>query len=264
MTTIPAFARTASGTDFGRTRWSVVAAVQSSGEADARQSLAELCRRYWAPVYAYVRQSGHPPEDAAALVQAFLSHLVQEIRAGNPSAAGGFRVFLHRRLEQFLAKQDQTGHAPVSNALANHAGSAASASSLAQFASPWPLAEIEQRHLSEQLTGLTPAHAFQRAFALELLAQALEQLRREAEGSGREAMFAQVRPFLTREPAQGEYADLAARLHSSPLATVIAVKRLRQRYQELVDAQLAQTVGGPEAFDAERSALLAMLAAPSA
>ncbi len=249
MNSVPSMSRPAGTADFGRTRWSVVVAVRSGSEVDARQSLSELCRRYWVPVYTWVRRCGHPPESAAALVQAFLSHLVHEIRAGDPAADGGFRVFLQRRLERFLAS-DWTQLEP--------------AAPLPELASPWPLEEIEQRQRREHISDLTPQQAFQRAFALELLAHGLEQLREEAGRSGRDAMFDAVRPFLTREPGPGEYAELAARLQSSPLATVIAVKRLRQRYQELIDAQLAQTVGGPEAFDAERSALLALLVPPPA
>ena len=233
--------------DFGRTRWSVVAAVRDGSEGDAQRSLAELCQRYWVPVYTWVRRCGHPPQGAAALVQAFLSHVVHEIRAGSVEADAGFRLFLQRQLEHFLAS-DWTR--------------LDTSAPLPELGPPWPLEEIEERRLREHLPHLTPAEAFRRAFALELLAQGLEQLRDEAGRGGRGEMFVAVRPYLTREPAPGEYAQLAQRLGSSPLATVVAVKRLRQRYQELIDAQLAQTVGGPEAFDAERAALLAMLAGP--
>lgn len=249
MTSVPSLQRHPGGADFGRTRWSVVAAARSGSEAEARESLSKLCRRYWVPVYTYVRRSGRGPETAAASVQQFFGSLLQEIRASDPAADGGFRIFLQRRLEQFLVD-----HRAVPDA---GAGSA-------ETAPPWPLEDIEQRLRLEQPAELGPAQAFQRAFALELLAHGLEMLREEAEHSGRGAMFVAVRPFLTREPHADEYAALSLQLGCSRLATMIAVKRLRQRYQELIDAQLAQTVGGPEAFNAERSALLALLAPPTA
>ena len=230
--------------DFGRTRWSVVLAVRSGSEAEARRSLAELCRRYWVPVYAFVRRCGHPPQSAATLVQAFLSDLVQQIRGGEGVGDGGFRAFLQQRLERFLAS-DWTR--------------LETAAPLEEFAPPWPLQQIEERQRQEQLPQATPQQAFQRAFALELLAVGLVQLREEAERNGRAAMFDAVRPYLTREPVPGEYAELAATLQSSPLAAVIAVKRLRQRYQELIDTQLAQTVGSRQSFESERNALLAQL-----
>jgi hypothetical protein len=245
MTAASSLQQNAAGLDFGRTRWSVVLAVRGDA-GEAQRSLAELCVRYWVPVYAYVRHSGHPPEAAAALVQAFLGHLVQEIRQGDPTADGGFRAFLQRRLETFLASDwRRLETAPPAP----------------EVAPPRPLAQIEQRLRRAQSSHATPPQIFQRTFAVEVLESALEQLRQEAARSRRVDMFEALRPFLAREPGAGEYPELAARLQCSPLATVIAVKRLRQRYQELIDAQLVQTVGSAEALDAERSALLALLLA---
>jgi hypothetical protein len=53
---------------------------------------------------------------------------------------------------------------------------------------------------------------------------------------------------------------LAEVLGSRPLALVTAVKRLRQRFRELVDAELAETVAGPDDLPAERVALRQALA----
>lgn len=246
MVPAPSHRPASGGPDFGRTRWSIVAAVRAGGEDEARRSLSELCRQYWVPVYAYVRRCGHPPAGAAALVQAFLSHLVHEIRDGDPARDGGFRLFLQRQLECFLAS-DWT--------------SLETAAPRPELAAPWPLEDVEARQRQEDASQSTPGDAFQRAFALELLARGLDQLRAEAAAAGRADLFDAVRPYLGREPGPGEYALLAQSLGTSPLATVVAVKRLRLRYQELIDAQLAQTVGGREAFEAERDALLARLTA---
>jgi hypothetical protein len=46
----------------------VVAAGGRAGPA-AREALAELCSAYWYPLYAVVRRKGHPPDEAADLVQ---------------------------------------------------------------------------------------------------------------------------------------------------------------------------------------------------
>jgi len=37
--------------------------------ASARAALAELCAVNWYPLYAFMRRKGHPPEEAADLVQ---------------------------------------------------------------------------------------------------------------------------------------------------------------------------------------------------
>jgi RNA polymerase sigma-70 factor (ECF subfamily) len=235
------------GSDFGRTRWSMVIAVREGSEADARRSLGELCRRYWVPVYAYMRRTGHAPEEAVRLVQRFLSHLVARLRVGQPRDAGGFRSYLQAELEDFLAREDSRDE-PADGAVA--------------MDPPWPLEEIERRQLAEHASNATPAEALQRGFALELLAIALHRLRQEAAQSGREPLFEAVRPYLSREPSQSEYAALAAGMKSSPLAMVVAVKRLRQRFQELVDEELAQTVGDVQSLQNERQTLLSLAGPP--
>jgi RNA polymerase sigma-70 factor (ECF subfamily) len=235
------------GSDFGRTRWSMVIAVREGSESEARRSLGELCRRYWVPVYAYMRRSGYEPENAVLLVQRFLSHLVAKLKVGQPRVAGVFRSYLLGQLEEFLASQERRNAAVDTGA---------------EMDPPWPLEEIERRQLAEHPTGATPAEALQRGFALELLAIALYRLRQEAAQSEREALFEAVRPYLSREPNRSEYAALAAAMKSSTLAMVVAVKRLRQRFQELVDEELAQTVGDAQSLQNERQTLLSLAGPP--
>jgi hypothetical protein len=229
--------------DFGRTRWSMVAAVREGTESQARRSLGDLCRRYWVPVYVYVRRAGHSPDDAAWLVQAFLGWLVSRLRLSEPRQSTGFREYLQRELEEFLAADP---------------ASIAAAEKLPDMEPPWPLDEIERRQQHEHPASATPAQAMQRGFAFELLAGSLERLRREAEQSGRDDLFEAVRPFLSREPASEDYVALAKSMSSSPLAMVIAVKRLRQRFQELIDEELAQTVGDIKSLENERQTLLSL------
>ena len=44
---------------FATTRWTLVAAATDPADPHAREALADLCRAYWFPVYAYVRRRGH-------------------------------------------------------------------------------------------------------------------------------------------------------------------------------------------------------------
>jgi hypothetical protein len=244
MESEPMIARHQAGVDFGRTRWSMVVAVREGSEAQARESLKALCRRYWVPVYVYVRRRGHSPEAAALLVQQFLGRLVSRLRTQEPGFRGGFRIYLQTQLEAFLADE------PKPQAVQTQG---------TRLEPPWPLEQIEQRQHDEHPPGIPAEQALQRAFALELLAIALERLRREARQSGREALFDLVRPYLSREPTTEEYATLAGRMGSSPLASVIAVKRLRQRFQDHIDEELAQTVGDSQTLENERHTLLTLV-----
>ena len=55
---------------FLTTRWTVV--TRAGGEsADAEAALAQLCRDYWYPLYAFARRRGLAAEDAQDATQGF-------------------------------------------------------------------------------------------------------------------------------------------------------------------------------------------------
>ncbi len=69
------------------------------------------------------------------------------------------------------------------------------------------------------------------------------------------------RPYLvSKSGTQWEYEALAQRLNSRPLALVVALKRLRQRFRELVGEELVDTVTSAEELATEQSALHSVLA----
>jgi RNA polymerase sigma-70 factor (ECF subfamily) len=226
---------------FAATRWSLVAAAADRAQA----SLAELCVRYWFPVYAYARRSGHPPEAAQQVTLAFFHHLVtQRLAKVEQRAPGRFREFLLAEIDRFLA--ETWDGAPVARPAEG-------------LASPLPMALLESRHQRESLGAGSAAAAFQRGFALEVIARALDRLRREAAQAGRESMYEGLQPWLAVEPPAGEYEALAQRLDIRPLSLVIALKRLRQRFRELADEELVETVASGSDLEAERAALRAAM-----
>lgn len=229
--------------DFPATRWSLVAGIGSNA-AQSQASLAELCARYWYPVYAYVRRCGHEPPRADAIVRAYFGHLVAEATSGRGAAAPGrFRDYVLTQLNAFLA----AGWSGLPGAAAG------------DVAPPMPLALLEQRLQQEAGLRSTPEHGFRASFAIEVLARALQRLRNEAAQAGRESMLAVLEPYLTRDPVPGQYAALAQQLEMQVLSVTIAVKRLRQRYRELADAELAETVASSQDLEVERAALHAAL-----
>src|SRR5690349_18195759 len=54
---------------FEATRWTVVLKAAQSRAPGGSDALAQLCARYWRPLYAFARGLGHGPEDAQDLVQ---------------------------------------------------------------------------------------------------------------------------------------------------------------------------------------------------
>lgn len=231
-------------TPFLTTRWSVVAG--SEGAAAAKDALTELSLRNWYPVYAYVRRCGHAPEAAQALTTGFFRELLSgRLKPTGAEPPPRFREFLLQALHSFLASGGSS--------------SSGSSSKGPSAGLPLPPTDLEARVQAEAAVQGTPEQVFARSFAVEFLARAMHRLRREADQAGRLTMFERLEPFLTREPAPGELDAEAQRLKLSPLAALMALKRLRQRFRELVDDDLADTVGNVEGLHAEREALLAIL-----
>src|SRR5256885_13710324 len=91
---------------FQTTHWSVVMAASQSGSPRQAEALEKLCRAYWYPLYAYVRQRGHGPEDAKDLTQEFLARLLEKNwLADIEPHTGRFRSFLLTALHRFLMNE---------------------------------------------------------------------------------------------------------------------------------------------------------------
>lgn len=227
--------RNAAADGFAATRWSLVAAA-----AEAELPLTELCLHYWYPVYAYARRHGHDPQTAQRITCAFLQELVgQRLASLRDDPPRRFREWLQREMVRFLARWGTGDDAFVASGLVP----------------PQPVERLECRYRAEGLPAGSADRSFSRSFALEVLGRGVNRLRQEAHEAGRERMFSLLAPFLSIEPGPGQYEAWSSELSMRPLALVVALKRLRQRYRELVDQELAQTVSAIEGLDAERRAL---------
>lgn len=209
--------------------------------ANAHGALTELAVRYWYPVYAYVRRCGHPQEIAQDITQLFLQQVAADLRESRDAPPGRFREWLLARLNVFLAGEWR--ELTVAEGLPE---------------AP-PLAELEARSHSELGPDDSPEQAYRRSFALEVLSRGLKRLRAEARQTGHADMCEVLEPFLTREPLPGQYDELGRKLSIRPLTVVMALKRLRQRFRELVRDELADTVASADELAAERQALFAAL-----
>ncbi len=83
--------------------WSWVSRFQDSPAGDYRTGLEELCRRYWKPVYSYLRSGwSRSRQDAEDLTQAFFLWLLEGegLKRFAPER-GSFRTFLKVLLARF-------------------------------------------------------------------------------------------------------------------------------------------------------------------
>jgi RNA polymerase sigma-70 factor (ECF subfamily) len=226
---------------FSATHWSMVMNVDATRAPDARAAQVELCLRAWYPVYAYLRHHGHSPEAAAAMTRDFLQHLFQHFRQAGTAHVSGFRQYLIEQLRGFLeTPAREAATEPVPELVR-------------------PPDDLEVRHQRDNASAATPEQAYQQSFAFELLARALARLRTEAGQTGRLEMFEAIEPYIAIEPSPAEGEQLARRLRLSPFTMAVALKRLRQRFRELIDLELADTVVSADELLAEQQALYAVL-----
>jgi RNA polymerase sigma factor (sigma-70 family) len=230
---------------FEPTRWTVVlAAAREGGTPAGRAALAELCENYWYPLYAFVRRSGHARHDAEDLTQAFFARLLEKNTiSGVGPEKGRFRSFLLAAIKHFLANEwdrsqaQKRGGGKVILSLDGAAG--------------------ESRHPLEPATGLAPDLIFERQWALALLDRVLDRLAEEA--AEKPGHFAALKGFLT-DAGPGATSEAARALGLSEGAVRVAVHRLRQRYRQLLRAEIAQTVADPAEVDAEIRRLFSVFA----
>ena len=91
---------------FHTTRWTVVLLSAQSQAPGSQAALAELCRIYWYPLYAYIRRRGRTPEEAQDLTQGFFLHLLEHKTLGRVDPLKGkFRSFLLGSLQNHLSTE---------------------------------------------------------------------------------------------------------------------------------------------------------------
>ncbi len=234
--------------EFHTTRWSLVLAAQHAGAAThAHKAMSELCRDYWYPLYAFVRRRGHAPHDAQDLTQAFFTDLLER----NPTVAdpsrGKFRSYLLGALKHFLA-----------NAW-NHARTQKRGGG--QMIVEWDALDPEARYALEPAEQADADALFDKRWAMELLDRAMKRLRTEFAAKKDEATFDALK--CTLSGAESSREETAKKLGISEGALKVAVHRLRQRYREVLRAEIAETVDSSVDVDDEMRHLVTVLRATS-
>ncbi len=224
----------------------------AAGERDTPQSLGaleQLCRVYWFPIYVFIRHQGHSPEDAQDLTQEFFVRLLQKNSVGRADRdKGRFRSFLLGALKHLLAdekaKQEAKKRGGDRSLLF------------------WDQIGAEERLRVEATKELSPDRAFDRRWAMTVLEQATERLRREYATPERRKVFAELKGYVTGDPSAAPYSATAARLSLTESAVKSAIYRLRRRYYALVREEVAQTVADPAGLEEEIGYLMSLFTVP--
>ena len=232
---------------FPATHWSLVLRAGKNSTTGARAALSSLCQIYWFPLYAHARRRGFSPHDAEDLTQEFFAQLLrrQAFAVADPNR-GRFRSFLLAAMSNFLASERE-------KARAQKRGAGRGILSL-------DLSAAEQRYDLEPADNATPDKAFDRQWALTLLDEVLRKLEAEYEREGKRDLFAALRKTLAGARESQPYAELSASLGMSESAVKMAVHRLRKRYRDLIQEEIANTVAQPEEVGLEMRHLFGALA----
>lgn len=210
--------------------------------AQSDHALEELCRTYWFPLYAYVRRRGHTKENAEDLVQAFFARfLAKNYLEGLSAERGRFRAFLLASLKNFL-----TNEWKKSQRLKRGGGDTV-------LSLDWETADTKFQVAATNEP--SPDKAFDREWAVALLAEVIERLRAECAADGKGTQFDQLKVFLTAGKGAVPHAAIAKALGMDEGAVRVAVHRLRKRYRELLRDEIAHTLADPAQVDEEMRAL---------
>lgn len=210
-------------------------------------ALEKLCRAYWYPLYAYIRHGGQSRENAEDLTQAFFARVLEKKFLGSvQQGRGRFRSFLLVALKRFLANDWERAHA-------QKRGGFHTSISLDT--------ELAERKIQFEIAAPTdpPDRAFERRWALTLLEQTMSRLRSEFERAGKKAEFERLKAFLTANRKEVPYATVAQELGMEEGALRVVVHRLRKRYRELFQEEIAHTLAEGESVEEELRYLMTVL-----
>ena len=227
--------------------WTTVkAAGQQDGSLQAQLALERLCRTYWYPLYAFLRQQGKSPEDAEDLTQAFFAHLMEKEALKNVlPERGRFRSFLLSSLKNFVTdiwKKEQA---------LKRGGGARLIELDAEVA--------EDRYRYEPVEKLDPEKLFQRRWALTLLDEVVARLENEYTLKNKKELFTRIQPFLFDKKTDVPQSQIAQELGIKEATLNTEVFRLRQRYREILREEIGQTVSTTQDIEGEMREIFAVI-----
>ena len=231
---------------FTTTRWTLVLTASRDSTPASCQALAELCERYWPPLYSYARRRGYSVDQAQDLTQAFFARFLEkrDVQAADPRR-GRFRSFLLASFKHFIANEHDRERAQK------------------RGGGQWPIAlevdTAEARYAAEPPDNLTPEALFERQWALGVIDRVMAMLRADLVKAGKEATFDHLKGFLIGEKEEGGYSHIARRLGTTEGAIKVTVHRLRRRFRDGLRTEIAATVSDDSEIDDEIRYLIDVL-----
>jgi hypothetical protein len=204
---------------FPPTDWGLVLSAGDEG----RLALERLCRRYWGPLYAFVRRVGYERGAALELVNHFFTALAEQnalsqVRAGSQP----FRVWLLTAFETFLADREPGD----------------SQGMIAAHRVPLDVAVADAIDRAGDRS-LEPRLEYERVLAVSVLQRALARLERDQADRGQSQRFLAFMPWLAAEPSRDEFSSVERALGLGPTSARMVRHALRQRLAWFIQQEIS-------------------------
>jgi RNA polymerase sigma-70 factor (ECF subfamily) len=233
---------------FESTRWSVVLASAQTQAPGSKEALAELCRTYWQPLYAFARRRGHDHHRAQDTIQGFFLSLIESksLARADP-LKGKFRSYLLAALQNHMLSENTRNNA-------QKRGGGMQVFSIDEN-------DVESKFAAAHSTTQAPAETvFEREWAVAAVEAAMIQLEADFSRRGKLEVFVALKPYLTGDQPAGAYEQTASALGQSTGAVRTGVHRLRQDFRTHLRREVAKTVESPDQIDEEMRHLRTVLA----
>lgn len=236
---MPESSENASASAFPPTRWSLIQSLNDATEENRQQAMAQLCKLYWYPLYAYARKRGLTKPDAEDLTQGFFHRLLAN--ESLPKIAerdqGKLRSYLLTSMQHYLTSDWR-------KATAEKRGGGNTILSL-------ETEDAEARYAVDPGTDQDPEHFFDQRWASQTFENAVKRLRHEYALGGKETIFAALEPALSLGGSRLDYGDIASILEISVGAARTQVTRFRKQFRALLREEIAMTLGPEDDIEDE-------------
>ena len=232
---------------FLTTRWSVIDKIAADDDTPNQALINELLKKYWKPVYCFLRHKGYDNEQAKDLTQGFFEEVVlgRELIKRADQARGRFRTFLLAALEQYLArvhrKETARKRIPKDKLL--------------------QLEQIDPAELPEPVGKLTPEKSFNYTWVSELLDKVLAEVQTKCQTDDK-ILHWQVfhdrvlKPIMenAQAPSLAEICDKYGIENSSKASNMIIT--VNRRFQAALKRLVRRTVANNTDVDEELRELM--------
>ncbi|MHC4118782.1 MAG: RNA polymerase sigma factor [Planctomycetota bacterium] len=240
---------------FLTTHWSAIGKIAADGDTASQALINELLKRYWKPVYCFLRRKGYDNEQAKDLTQGFFEEVVleRELLRRADQARGRFRTFLRSALEQYLARVHRKETAQKRMPKEKLVG----------------LEQIDPAELSGPVGELTPEESFDYAWVSQLLDKLLAEVEAKCRADGKslhwQVFHDRVLQPIMEEARPPSLAEICARyaIEDERKASNMIVT-VNRRFRAALNRHLRRSVAGDGEVDGELQELMQILSARSA